>query len=601
MFKGKLKNRNEIDDKYKWQLEDMYSDYKAWEIDYEKVKDMAINICLYSGKLHESPETLYKCLSLSDEISEIIEMLFVYARMRRDEDNSIGINQEYTGKAMSLVTEVQAMLSFIVPEITAIDEKKILGFLKDKEELQIYDFYLKEIIRQKKHILSEKEEKILAMAGEVAHAPGDIFTMFNNADLKFPSIKNEEGEDVEVTKGRYIKFMESQDRRVRKDAFTVLYKKYSEFRNTLAASLINNIKKNKFFYKVRNYSSALESSLDSDNIKTEVYDNLIKAVSEKLPLLHKYYEARKKIMKLDELHLYDTYVPLIKEPPKDIPYEEALKIIKTALRPMGKEYLNDLDLAFNNKWIDVYENKGKTSGAYSWGAYKAHPYVLLNYQGTLNDVSTIAHEMGHALHSYYSNNNQPYVNAGYKIFVAEVASTVNESLLIKYMIEKAGSDEEKAFLINKYLEEFKGTIFRQTMFAEFEKITHEKIESGEALTADSLDEIYTGLNKKYFGDSVVIDDEISAEWSRIPHFYSSFYVYKYATGFSAATALARQLQDEGEPALKRYLNFLKSGGSDYPLNLLKKAGVDLTVPKPVSDALDVFGGLLTSLTGLLIK
>lgn len=423
--------------------------------------------------------------------------------------------------------------------------------------------------------------------------------MYNNADIKFPSILDENGESVELTKGRYIKFLESKDRRVRKDAFHALYSTYSAQKNTLAASLTANVKKNRFYSSVRRYNSSLEWSLDADNIPTGVYTNLIETIDKNLPLLHRYLRLRKKALKLDELHMYDLYVPLVEEDKRNIPYEEACQMVIEGLWPLGSEYNGYLKQGFDSGWIDVYENEGKTSGAYSWGTYKTHPYVLLNYQGTINDVFTIAHEMGHSLHTFYTQKTQPYIYSEYKIFVAEVASTVNEAILMQYLLENTPDRNKKAYLLNHYLEEFRGTVFRQVMFAEFEKIIHERVEQGEALTEQGLSSIYHDLNEKYFGCEVHIDNDIDMEWARIPHFYRSFYVYKYATGFSAAVSLSSQILKEDKPAVDRYINFLKSGSSDYPLELLKKAGVDLSTPKPVQDALDVFAKTLDALEDII--
>jgi len=594
-----LPKREDINPKYKWKLEDIYENVAKWEEDFSKVKKLSAEIIKFKGTLCESAQNLLDCLIMQDDLMSTAETVFVYARMKRDENNADPSSQAAADRAMALITEAGASSSFIVPEIISIPEDKIEKFMSELKGLSIYRQFINEILRQKKHILSEREEEILALSSEMAQAPKDIFGMLNNADIKFPAIRDEEGNEVEVTKGRYISFLESRDRRVRKDAFEALYSSYEKLKNTLAASLINNIKKNKFYTTIRNYSSCLERSLDADNISTDVYNNLIDTINNNLHLLHRYLKIRKRALKLDELHMYDLYVPIVDQPKKYIPYEDSLEIVTKGLRPLGNEYIGYLKKGFSSGWIDVYETQNKTSGAYSWGAYKTHPYVLLNYQGTINDVFTIAHEMGHALHSYYTNMTQPYINSEYKIFVAEVASTVNESLLMRYMLDTTNNKKEKAYLLNHYLEEFRGTVFRQVMFAEFEKITHEKIEKGESLTAQSLCEIYRNLNKKYFGDEVIIDPQIDMEWSRIPHFYNSFYVYKYATGFSAATSLSSQILSEGSPAVERYINFLKSGCSDYPLELLKKAGVDLSVPKPVQDALNVFEATLDQLEEIL--
>ena len=408
------------------------------------------------------------------------------------------------------------------------------------------------------------------MAGEVANAPGDIFSMVNDADMRFPYITNEDGQEVELTHGRYIQFLESKERKVRKQAFNALYETYGKQKNTIATTFNYSIKKDLFFSKIRNYPSTLEMALHGDNIPISVYDNLIKTVEENMDALHRYVSIRKKALKLDELHMYDLYVPIIQDIEMQIPYSQAKEMVAKGLEPLGDKYLNILKEGYNSGWIDVLENQGKTSGAYSWGCYDTHPYVLLNYQENVNNVFTLAHEMGHAIHSYLSNKKQPYISANYKIFVAEVASTLNEILLTNYLLETLEDDQQKAYVLNHYLEQFRGTVYRQTMFAEFERIVHSMAERGEPLTVDSLSEIYYNLNLKYYGPEMVIDEEIALEWARIPHFYSSFYVYKYATGFAAAAALARQILDQGQPAVERYLDFLSSGGSDYPIELLKK-------------------------------
>lgn len=594
-----LPKRDDIEEKYKWNLSDMYPTIEKWENDVNTVKNFIHEIIKYKGTLCKSPENLSQCLKLSNEMMALNDMIFVYARMKRDEDNGNSIYQALADRASTLSTEVYATISFIVPEITSIPDDKLDSFLGSYKELRVYRQFFNEIIRQKEHILSEKEEELLALSSDIAGTARDIFTMFNNADLKFPFIKDDSGEDIELTKGRYTKFLESTDRRVRKDAFTALYDTYAQYKNTLASSLTGNMKANKFYSTAQKYNSSLEASLDGDNISPDVYDNLIETINKNLPLLHRYLKLRKKALKLDDLHMYDLYVPIVEETKKNTPYEEALKLVEQGLAPMGEEYIGNLKEAFNSGWVDVYENQGKTSGAYSWGAYKSHPYVLLNYQGTINDVFTIAHEMGHALHSYYTNMTQPYVYSEYKIFVAEVASTVNECLLMEHLLKNTSSKAEKAYLLNHYLEQFRGTIFRQVMFAEFEKQTHSMLREGKALTSDTLCDVYLKLNQKYFEAEVNVDDAIKMEWARIPHFYTSFYVYKYATGFSSAVAISDMILNEGQPAIDRYKEFLKGGCSDYPLDLLKKAGVDLYTPKPVQDALNVFEKILIELEALL--
>lgn len=594
-----LPKRDEIPQKYKWNLEDIYQSIDQWEEDFKKVRGNAEKITGFIGTLAESAENLLNCLELRNEVMSLTEKVFVYARMKRDEDNGNSLYQALADRASVLMTEVYASCSFIVPEIISIPEDALKKYISSNSSLSVYRHMFDEILRQKEHILSQKEEELLALSSEISGAPRDIYTMLNNADIKFPFIKDENGEEVELTKGRYSKFLESRDRRVRKDAFEALYSTYNKFRNTLGASLTANVKAARFYSTAGKYRSSLEASLDSDNIGIDVYDNLIDTVNNNLHLLHRYLKLRKKALGLEELHMYDLYVPMVEEINKNIPYEEAIKLVEEGMKPLGDEYLSYLRQGFSSGWVDVYENQGKTSGAYSWGAYLTHPYVLLNYQGTINDVFTIAHEMGHALHSFYTNKTQPYIYSEYKIFVAEVASTVNETLLMQHLLKNTTNKTEKAYLLNHYLEQFRGTIFRQVMFAEFEKIIHGKYQAGEALTSDILSGIYMDLNKKYFEAEVVVDNDINIEWARIPHFYTSFYVYKYATGFSSATAIANMILSEGKTAVDRYIGFLKSGGSNYPLELLKNAGVDLYTPKPVQDAMNVFDKILTELEALI--
>lgn len=593
-----LLKRDEIDAKYKWRLEDIYASDDIWEEDFRKLKSMLPQIEGYRGKL-SSADGLYSALKLRDEISQLAERLFTYARMRRDEDNANGKYQALADRAMGLMVEVQSALAFIVPEILSVPADELYGYIQQEKGLELYRHYLDELIRQKAHVLSANEEQILAQAGEMAEAPDMIFTMINDADIKFPFIKDENGNDVELTKGRYIQFMESYDRRVRQNAFEALYDTYGRYRNTLAATLGSNVKKDIFFSRVRKYPSSLEASLDDDNVPVSVYNGLIDAIHRNMELMYRYVRLRKRMLGLDELHMYDLYVPLVPDLKVKMSYEDAVAKVLEGLHPLGDEYRSILEQGFEGSWIDVYENQGKTSGAYSWGCYGVHPYVLLNFQGTLDDIFTIAHEMGHALHTYYSHSSQPYIYAGYRIFVAEVASTLNEALLMDHMLKTTDDRNMKMYLINHYLEQFRGTVYRQTMFAEFERIIHEMAEAGQSLTPDRLCSIYHDLNVKYYGPDIVVDDRIDMEWARIPHFYSSFYVYKYATGFSAATALSQQILNEGKSAVERYINFLKSGGSDYPIELLKKAGVDMTTPEPVEQALAVFAGLIDQMESMI--
>jgi len=588
---GNLRERSKIDERYKWRLEDIYENEELWEEDYRKVKELLKEIVKFKGKIKTSKDLL-EVLKLNDQIGMTASKIFAYARMRRDEDNTNSKYQALSDKAMRLNIEVMSATSFIVPEILSIETEKLRNMIEELEELKIYKQYIEDLIRYKPHVLSPEEEKILAEAETLAESVSTIYSMLNHADLKFPTIKDENGNEVELTHGNFISFMQSKDRNVRKAAFEALYDTYKKFINTFASTLAGSVKKDIFYAKARRYNSSLEASLFEDNVSVEVYNNLIETVHSRLDVLHRYVRLKKKLLKLDELHMYDLYVPLIQEYDKEFTYEEAIELVLEGLKPLGKEYIDLLKKGFESRWVDVYENRGKTSGAYSWGAYGTHPYVLLNFQGKLNDVFTIAHEMGHSLHTYYSNATQPYVYAGYKIFVAEVASTCNEAILMDYLLKNSKDEKERLYVLNHFLEEFRGTVFRQVMFAEFEKLIHEMAERGEPLTAEVLNKKYYELNKLYYGDDIVVDEEISYEWARIPHFYRNFYVYKYATGFSAAIAISQMILNEGEKAVERYKEFLKSGSSDYPLNLLKKAGVDLTTPKPVDDALDVFEKLL---------
>ncbi|MFY0545515.1 oligoendopeptidase F [Brevibacillus sp. H7] len=593
-----LPKRSEIPNEYKWRLEDIYPSDADWEKDVQKVKQMTEEIASKQGTLAQSGKQLLEVLTLQDELLKTLDQVYVYARMRRDEDNANSTYQALTDRATGVSTQVYSAISYIQPEILAIPTEDLKKLLESEPGLEHYRILLEEIIRHKPHTLSAAEEAIMAQVGEVANAPSKIFGMLNNADLKFPMITNEKGEEVELTKGRYTQFMESKNRRVRKEAFEALYSTYGKHRNTIAATLTAAVKRDVFYARIRKHPSALEASLFSDNIDVSVYDNLIATIREHLPLMHRYISLRKKMLGLDELHMYDLYVPIVPEVEMEIPYDQAVSTIKEALRPLGEDYGQVLEEGFSNGWIDVYENEGKTSGAYSWGAYTTHPFVLMNYQDNVNNMFTLAHEMGHALHSYYSNKTQPFTYADYRIFVAEVASTLNEALLMKHMLDTTTDKQQRMYLINYYLEQFRGTVFRQTMFAEFEKMIHAKEEQEEPLTADSLSAMYRELNLTYHGPEMVVDSEIDLEWARIPHFYNNFYVYKYATGFSAATSLAKQIVEEGQPAVDRYLDFLKSGGSDYPLNLLKKAGVDMTSPEPIREALAVFKEMLDQMEEL---
>ncbi|UUZ93850.1 oligoendopeptidase F [Paenibacillus sp. P25] len=588
--------RNDVPAEHRWKLEDLFESQQAWDQEYQTVKQELKEIARFQGKLNNAA-AIKECFELEDKLSLHTERLYVYANMKNHEDMADPTYQALSDKSKKLSVEVSEAMSFISPEILSLPGEELQKLVNDPE-LAFYKRTLEEMIRQKQHVLSKAEEALMAQVGNLSQAPSTIYGMLNNADIKFPKVKNEQGEEVELTHGRYIQFLESRDRNVRKQAFEAMYATYAKQKNTIAATLAANVNKNIFYARVRKYPSVLEMSLFGDNIKKEVYTNLIDAVHAALPLMHRYMALRKKLMKVDELHMYDLFAPLVEEYKMDIPYEEAKRTVVESLKPLGEDYLKTLQDGLEGGWIDIYENEGKRNGAYSWGAYGTHPYVLLNHKDNLNSMFTLTHEMGHALHSYLSDANQPYRYAQYTIFLAEVASTLNEALLMDYMLKKSTDPKEKMYLLTYYMDQFRTTVFRQTMFAEFEKIIHEKAEQGESLTPQPLSEVYYDLNLKYYGDDMVVDKDIEMEWARIPHFYNSFYVYKYATGFSAATSFSKQILEEGQPAVERYLGFLKSGGGDYSINILKKAGVDMSTPEPINEAMSVFKELLEQMEAL---
>lgn len=594
-----LPKRTELPVELTWRLEDIFETDEAWEQELADLQKAIPEIENYQGILGSSAKNLYEVLKLQDQLSERLGKLFTYAHMRYDQDTTNSFYQRINAQAENVITVASSKMSYIVPEILEINEATLKQFLQEEEGLQGYQKTLDEITRQRPHILNKREEAILAEASEPLGTASQTFGMLNNADLTFPSIKDEDGEEVDVTHGRYIRFMESQDRSVRKAAFQAMYETYGAFKNTFASTLSGNIKKDNFVAKVRNYESARQAALDNNHIPEKVYDNLVEAVNERLPLLHRYIQLRKKVLELDELHMYDIYTPLVRDVDMEITYEKAQQYVLESLAPLGEGYLNIVKEAYNNRWIDVEENKGKRSGAYSSGAYGTNPYILLNWQDNVNDMFTLAHELGHSVHSYYTRNNQPYRYGNYSIFVAEVASTCNEALLNDYLLKNLTDEKQKLYVLNHFLEGFRGTVFRQTMFAEFEHMIHVKQQQGEALTAEKLTELYYDLNKKYYGDDVVSDEEIGLEWARIPHFYYNYYVYQYATGYSAATALAQQILTEGDGAVERYTDFLKAGSSEYPIEVLQKAGVDMNSKQTILDALDVFAEKLEQLEDLL--
>ncbi|MNO52374.1 Oligoendopeptidase F, plasmid [compost metagenome] len=591
-----LPKRSEVKEENTWRLEDIYSDQQQWDQTYKDLKNLVGKVDQYEGKLNTAAN-VKAIFTLEDEISSNVERLYVYAHLNHDQDTTNPTYQALSQKAKKLNVEISEALSFVTPEILSLPEQE-LDALIENPELADYKFTLQEIKREKAHVLTKIEEALLAQVGNLSQAPQHIFGMINNADLKFPKIKDEHGNEVELTHGSYIQFLESPDRDVRRRAFRAVYETYGKQKNTIAATLSANVNKNMFYSRVRKYPSVLEMSLYGDNIPKDVYTNLIDTIHESLPLLHRYMKLRKKLLGVDELHMYDLFAPLVEEYKWDISYDEAKKMILEGLKPLGDNYLKVLNDGFNNRWIDVYENEGKRTGAYSWGAYGTHPFVLLNHKDNLNSMFTLAHEMGHALHSYFSDENLKYRDAQYTIFLAEVASTTNEALLMDYLLKHSTDPKQKLYLLTYYADQFRTTVFRQTMFAEFEKLIHERAESGESLTPQELSSIYYDLNLKYHGQEMVVDQDIEMEWARIPHFYTSFYVYKYATGFSAATSFSKQILEEGQPAVDRYLGFLKSGGSDYSINILRKAGVDMSTPQPIREAMSVFENVIAQMEQL---
>lgn len=596
-----IPKRSEVPKELTWDLESIFESDDLWEKEFESLKAEIPKIKAFQHTLGDSAAQLTAMFKLQDELSERLGKLFSYAHMRNDQDTTNDFYQALNQKAESLLTLFSSAMSFIVPEILKMEESKINQFLEENEDLQLYKKTLNEISRQRAHILSEEEEVLLSEAAEPLDASSNVFGMFSNADLRFPEIKNDSGEETELTQGRYISFMESKNREVRKGAFKAMHGTLESYKNTFASTLTGNIKKDNFIAKVRKYDSARQAALDGNKIPESVYENLVEAINEKLPLLHRYADLRKKVLGVDDLHMYDLYTPLVKEVDMKFTFEEAKDIVIKSLAPLGEDYVEIIKEAFENRWIDVVENKGKRSGAYSSGVYGTNPFILLNWQGNLNDLYTLVHELGHSLHSYYTTHHQPFRYGNYSIFVAEVASTCNEALLSEYLLENLESDQERLYVLNHFLEGFRGTVFRQTMFAEFEHDIHVKAQNGEPLTADKYTEIYYDLNKTYFGDNMTIDEEIGYEWARIPHFYMNYYVYQYATGYAAATSLANQILTEKGPAVERYKNYLKAGSSDYPIEVLKQAGVDMTEKQPIIEALNVFEEKLNEFEKLINK
>lgn len=598
MSKTELPKRENIDNKYKWHIEDIYSSVKDWEEEYKNASESIENLAKYKNMLDKNAKELHTVLKASESAAFLAEKLYVYASMCLHEDSRVPKSQELFSKAQTLLTEYMSASSFILPEITGLDPKKLKSFMEEKCLFE-YKHFLENILRQKPHILSFEKEELLAETEEISASFQNIFSMLNDADMDFGDIMDENGNTFKLTKGNYVSFMESYDRSLRKAAFSALYDAYIKQKNTIASIYSASVKKDAFYSKTRRFDSSLEMALYDDNIPVSVYNNLISSVNKHLPLLHRYIRLRKKLLGVSELHAYDLYVPLVPECDIKIGFEEAKDTVLKALSPMGAEYAKALEKGLSEGWIDAYENEGKRGGAYSWGVYSIHPFVLLNHNDTLNSMFTIAHEMGHALHSYFTWNVQPYVYSGHKIFVAEVASTVNEALLMEYLLKNSTDTKTTKYLLNHFMDQFRSTFFRQAMFAEFEEKTHALAESGEALTVSILSDIYRSLNVKYFGEDIVIDDKLDMEWGRIPHFYNAFYVYQYATGYSAAISLSQKILKEGSLAVQKYTDFLRKGNSEYSIDLLAGAGVDMTTAEPFENAMKVFESLMDKMEELL--
>ena len=594
----KIPERNEIPVESQWALEDLYANDALWQDDLKKLSEGSDKLASFAGKISTSAKELLAFLRLGDETSELLDRLANYAMRRGDQDKRNSYYQGMVGQLMKELVAMDEKLSFQTPELMSISDETMEQFYRDEPGLELYRRHLEKIRRRKDHVLSACEEKLLAGAGEMAQTPQDTFSMFSNADIKFESAEDSKGEKHTISQGTYISCLESADRTLRKNAYENYYAAYQNYRNTCAACLNGQVKQLQFFANARKYPSSLDASLDATEVPTSVYHNLIETVHQNMDKMHRYVRLRKKLLGVDELHMYDMYTPLVADADAHIEFEDAKKTVLEALSCMGEDYCKILKEGFDNRWIDVYENVGKRSGAYSAGT-PVHPFVLLNYTGTLDSQFTLAHEMGHALHSYLSTKTQPQVYSDYVIFVAEVASTCNEALLMEHLLGKTTDKKQRAYLINHFLDQFKGTLYRQTMFAEFELRIAELNQQGTPLTADVLCDEYRKLNTLYYGADVVQDDQIALEWARIPHFYYNYYVFQYATGYAAAIALSRKILAEGKPAVERYLGFLSGGCSKTPIDLLKGAGVDMTTAEPVNTALSLFGKLLDEMEELM--
>lgn len=593
-----VKDRKDIDVKDTWNLESIYANNELWEEDYAALEKDAAEFAKLKGAIEADVSKIPAVLDAYYGLHRRLSKLSVYARMRFDQDTTDSTYQTMAAKIGSLGVKIGAASAFVEPEILSYSKEQLEAAEKENERTAYYGRKIEEMLRGQEHTLDAEKEELLAAAGDMAEAPDDIFSVLMNADMKYPDIVLEDGTHLPLTNSTYISYMESPDRAVREGAFKTLYGQIASLKNTFAAIYRGNLKQAKFYAQSRKYSSARAMYLADSNVPESVYDNLLSAVHEALPMMYRYVAVRKKVLGVDKLHMYDVYTPIVAAQNQTYEFEQAKQMVLEALKPMGEDYLSHAREGLENRWIDIYPNKGKKGGAYSWGCYDSQPFILLNYTKNLDSVFTLIHEMGHSIHSYYSRTAQDYAYSDYKIFVAEVASTCNECLLMHDLLEKTTDKEQRKYLLNHYLDSFKGTLFRQTMFAEFEKNAHEYCAQGKPLTAEALSQMYLELNQKYFGPDMEKDEEIAYEWMRIPHFYTPFYVYQYATGYSAAVALSAKILKEGKPAVDAYMSFLKGGESKDPIDLLKMAGVDMTTEKPVADALALFGELVTELETL---
>lgn len=593
-----VKDRKDIDVKDTWNLESIYANNELWEEDYAALEKDAAEFAKLKGAIEADVSKIPAVLDAYYGLHRRLSKLSVYARMRFDQDTADSTYQTMAAKIGSLGVKIGAASAFVEPEILSYSKEQLEAAEKENERIAYYGRKIEEMLRGQEHTLDAEKEELLAAAGDMAEAPDDIFSVLMNADMKYPDIVLEDGTHLPLTNSTYISYMESPDRAVREGAFKTLYGQIASLKNTFAAIYRGNLKQAKFYAQSRKYSSARAMYLADSNVPESVYDNLLSAVHEALPMMYRYVAVRKKVLGVDKLHMYDVYTPIVAAQNQTYEFEQAKQMVLEALKPMGEDYLSHVREGLENRWIDIYPNKGKKGGAYSWGCYDSQPFILLNYTKNLDSVFTLIHEMGHSIHSYYSRTAQDYAYSDYKIFVAEVASTCNECLLMHDLLKKTTDKEQRKYLLNHYLDSFKGTLFRQTMFAEFEKNAHEYCAQGKPLTAEALSQMYLELNQKYFGPDMEKDEEIAYEWMRIPHFYTPFYVYQYATGYSAAVALSAKILKEGKPAVDAYMSFLKGGESKDPIDLLKMAGVDMTTEKPVADALALFGELVTELETL---